>query len=48
MMMPATGPAPQPQSPEQEIEMLKSATEMLRQQMEAIQRRLEELGEKGG
>ena len=43
MMMPAAGPAPQAQSPEQEIEMLKGQTEMLKQQMDAIQHRLEEL-----
>jgi predicted Fe-Mo cluster-binding NifX family protein len=40
-------PAPQVQSPDQEIEMLKGQTEMLKQQMDAIQHRLEEL-QKGG
>jgi predicted Fe-Mo cluster-binding NifX family protein len=40
-------PAPQMQSPEQEIETLKGQTEMLKQQMDAIQHRLEEL-QKGG
>jgi predicted Fe-Mo cluster-binding NifX family protein len=40
-------PAPQMQSPEQEIETLKGQTEMLKQQMDAIQQRLEEL-QKGG
>jgi prefoldin subunit 5 len=43
MMMPPAGPIPQAQSPEQEIEMIKSTTEMLRQQLDAIQRRIEEL-----
>jgi len=47
MMMPAAGPIPQPQSPEQEIEMLKGQTEMLRQQLEAVTRRLEEMEGKG-
>ena len=37
------GPIPQMQSPEQEIDMLKGQTEMLKQQMDAIQHRLEEL-----
>ena len=41
------GPAPQVQSPEQEMEMLKGQTETLKQQMDAIQQRLDELG-KGG
>ena len=47
MGMGTAGPAPQMQSPEQEIELLKGQTEMLKQQMDAIQHRLEELG-KGG
>jgi len=46
MMMPPAGPVPQPQSPEQGIEMLKGETEMLRQQLEAIMRRIEELESK--
>jgi hypothetical protein len=44
-MMPQTGP--QPMNPEQEIEMLKSQAQTLGQQLDEIQRRLEEL-EKGG
>ncbi len=40
-------PIPQPQSPEQEMEMLKGQTEMLKQQLEAVQQRIAELDEKG-
>jgi prefoldin subunit 5 len=44
----ATGPGlmPEARSPEQEIEMLKSQTQILGQQLNEVQRRLEEL-EKG-
>ncbi len=44
-MMPMAGPAPQPASPEQEIEALKAQSQMLAQQLADIQRRIEELGE---
>lgn len=44
-MMPMAGPAPQPASPEHEIEALKSQSQMLAQQLADIQRRIEELGE---
>ncbi len=47
MGMGTAGPAPQIQTREQEMEMLKGQTEMLKQQMDAIQHRLEEL-QKGG
>jgi len=45
-MTPMTGPTPQAVSPEQEIQMLKDQAQMLGQQLNEIQRRLEEL-EKG-
>ena len=47
-IMPVTGPAPQPASPEQEIEALKAQSQMLAQQLSEIQRRIEELGKKEG
>ncbi len=45
-MMPPTGPAPRFSSPEQEIEALKTQSQMLAQQLNEIQRRIEELGKK--
>jgi len=45
-IMPMAGPAPQPASPEQEIEALKTQSQMLAQQLSEIQRRIEELGKK--
>ena len=42
-MMPITGPAPQPASPEQELEALKTETRTLAQQLEDMQRRIKEL-----
>ena len=45
-IMPVAGPAPQPTSPEQEIEALKAQSQMLAQQLSEIQRRIEELGKK--
>jgi len=45
-MMPPVNPAPQPPSPEQELEVLKAQSEMLAQQLSEIQRRIEELGKK--
>jgi len=47
-MMPVAGPAPQPASPEQEIEALKAQSQMLAQQLSEIQRRIEKLEGKGG
>ena len=47
-MMPVAGPAPQPASPEQEVEALKAQSQMLAQQLSEIQRRIEELGKKEG
>jgi len=47
MGMGPAGPAPQMQSPEQEMAMLKGQTEMLKQEIGVIQHRLEEL-QKGG
>lgn len=47
-IMPVAGPAPQPVSPEQEIEALKAQSQMLAQQLSEIQRRIEELGKKEG
>ena len=47
-IMPVAGPAPQPASPEQEIEALKTQTQMLAQQLSEIQRRIEESGKKEG
>ncbi len=43
-MMPP--PLPQPQSPEQEMEVLKSQAQMISQQLEDLQRRIKELGDK--
>ena len=45
-MMPPVSPAPQPPSPEQEIEALKAHSQMLAQQLSEIQRRIEELEKK--
>ena len=45
-MMPPAGPAPQPVSPEQELEALKTQSQLLAQQLSEIQRRIEELGKK--
>jgi len=47
-IMPVAGPAPQPASPEQEIEALKTQSQMLAQQLSEIQRRIEESGKKEG
>jgi len=47
-IMPVAGPAPQPASPEQEIEALKTQSQMLAQQLSEIRRRIEELGKKEG
>ena len=47
-MMPMAGPASQPVSPDQEMEMLKAQSQMLAQQLSEIQRRIEELGKKEG
>jgi len=38
------GTGPEAQTPEDEIEMLRGEAEMLGQQLEAIRRRIEELG----
>ncbi len=46
-MMPASGPAAQPQSPEHEIEALKDQSQALAQQLADIQRRLDDLENKG-
>jgi predicted Fe-Mo cluster-binding NifX family protein len=43
MMPPAP---PQPQSPEQEMEVLKNQAQLLSQQLEELQRRIKELGDK--
>ena len=40
---PPTGPAPQPQSPEQELQALKAQSQAVAQQLADIQRRIEEL-----
>jgi len=45
-MMPPVGPTPQPLSPEQELDALKTQSQMLAQQLSEIQRRIEELGKK--
>jgi len=47
-IMPVAGPAPEPASPEQEIEALKAQSQVLAQQLSEIQRRIEELGKKEG
>jgi predicted Fe-Mo cluster-binding NifX family protein len=44
-IMPMAGPAPQPVSPEHDIEALKAQSQILAQQLTDIQRRIEELGE---
>jgi len=45
-MMPPVSPTPQPLSPEQELDALKTQSQMLAQQLSEIQRRIEELGKK--
>jgi len=45
-IMPVAGPAPQPASPEQEIEALKTEAQMLAQQLSEIQHRIEDLEKK--
>ena len=42
-MTPPTGPAPQPQNPEQELQTLKTQSQAMAQQLADIQRRIEEL-----
>ena len=46
-MIPPADPAFQASSPEQEVEALKSQSQMLAQQLSAIQQRLEQLENKG-
>jgi len=46
-MMPMAGPAPQPASPEQELEALKAQSQILAQQLAEMQRYIEELEKKG-
>ena len=46
-MMPPVSPPPQSQSPEQELEALKTQSQMLAQQLSDIQQRIEELEKKG-
>jgi chaperonin cofactor prefoldin len=41
-MTPSVSPADQPQSPEQELEVLKTQSQALAQQLAEIQRRIEE------
>jgi hypothetical protein len=41
-----TGPAPQPQSPEQELDALKAQSQAMAQQLAEIQRRIDELEKK--
>ncbi|TRZ96106.1 MAG: dinitrogenase iron-molybdenum cofactor biosynthesis protein [Dehalococcoidia bacterium] len=43
-MMPPVSPAPQPMTPEQEVESLKAQSQILAQQLSDIQQRIEELG----
>lgn len=43
-MIPMAGPASQPASPEQELEVLKAQSQMLAQQLADLQRHIEELG----
>jgi len=43
-MMPPVSPAPQPMTPEQEVEALKAQSQILAQQLSDIQQRIEELG----
>jgi len=45
MMLPVS-PTPQPLSPEQELDALKTQSQMLTQQLSAIQQRIEELEKK--
>ena len=45
-MMPPVGPAPQPVSPEQEMELLKAQSQAMAEQLAEIQRRIEELSKK--
>lgn len=45
-MTPPVSPAPQPQSPQQELEVLKAQSQVLAQQLTEIQRRIEELENK--
>jgi predicted Fe-Mo cluster-binding NifX family protein len=45
-MMPPVSPPPQPQSPEQELEMLKAQSQALAEQVVDVQRRIEELENK--
>jgi len=45
-MMPPVSPTPQPESSEQEIEALKTQSQILAQQLAEIQRRIEELDKK--
>ena len=45
-MMPPVAPAPQPSSPEQELETLKSQSQALARQLAEIQQRIEELRQK--
>ena len=45
-MMPPVGPPPQPASPEQELETLKTQSQTLAQQLSEIQRHIEELEKK--
>jgi len=45
-MMPPVSPAPQPPSPEQELEALKDQSQMLAQQLSELQRHIEELEKK--
>jgi len=45
-MMPPVGPTPQSLSPEQELDALKTQSQMLAQQLSAIQQRIEELENK--
>ena len=47
-MMTPVNPLPSPQSPEQELEVLNTQSQMLAQQLSEIQRRIEELGKKKG
>ena len=45
-MTPPVSPAPQPETPEQELEILKAHSQALAQQLTEIQRRIEELEKK--
>ena len=46
-MMPPVSPPPQPQSTEQELEALKTQSQLLAQQLSDIQKSIEELKKKG-